>query len=119
MNISFLDHILTNLIHIFFGNELIPYHGLYLNPYLLFRERENWKVELMAFANFYLEDFPNFTSLAAELDFWYNFWDEIKYKNDLPDSISATLKNIDALAFPDIYLALKLLGTFPITTCEC
>ena len=53
----------------------------------------------MVFANFYLEDFQNFTGLAAELDLWYNFWNEIKYKNDLPDSISATLKRVDALAF--------------------
>ena len=53
----------------------------------------------MVFASFYLEDFQNFTGLAAELDLWYNFWNEIKYKNDLPDSISATLKRVDALAF--------------------
>ena len=41
----------------------------------------------MVFVNFYFEDFPNFNGLAAGLDLWYNFWDEIKYKNDLPDSI--------------------------------
>ena len=72
----------------------------------------------MVFVNLYPEDFPNFTGLAAEVDLWYNFWGEIKYKNDLPDSISATLKRVDALAFSNIYLALKLLGTLPITTCE-
>ena len=33
--------------------------------------------------------------------------------------MSATLKKVDALAFPNIYFALKLLGTLPITTCEC
>ena len=55
------------------------------------------------FANFYLEDLPNFTGLAAVLDLGYNFWDEIKNKNDLPDSISATLKRVDSLAFPNIY----------------
>ena len=73
----------------------------------------------MVFASFYLEDFPNFTGLAAELDLWYNFWDEINYKNDLLGSISATVKKVDALAFPNKYLALKLLGTLPITTREC
>ena len=46
----------------------------------MFQEPENWKEEFMVFANFYLEDFPNFTGLAAELDLWYNFWDEINYK---------------------------------------
>ena len=57
---------------------------------------ENWKAGFMVFANFYLEDFTNFTGLAAELDLWYNFWVEIKHKNDLPDSISPTLKRVDA-----------------------
>ena len=41
----------------------------------------------MIFSNFYLEDFSNFTGRAAELNLWYNFWDKIKYKNDLPDSL--------------------------------
>ena len=57
----------------------------------MFQKPENWKEDLS-----------------------YNFWDEIKYKNDLPDSISASLKRVDALAFPNIYLALKLLGTLII-----
>ena len=30
-----------------------------------------------------------------------------------------TLKSVDSLVFPDIHLALKLLGTLPIATCEC
>ena len=64
----------------------------------MFQEPENWKEGFMVFANF-----PNFTGLAAELDLWYKFWNEIKYKNDLPDSISATLKRVDSLAFPNIY----------------
>ena len=57
-----------------------------------------------------------FQTLLALLQSWTSgitFWDEIKYKNDLPDSISATLKRVDALAFPNTYLALKLLGTLP------
>ena len=71
------------------------------------------------FANFYIEDFPNFTGLATKLDLWFNFWDKTKYKNDLPDSISVTLKRVDALSFPNRYLALKVLGALPITTCKC
>ena len=45
--------------------------------------------------------------------------DEIKYKNDLLYSISATLKRVNALAFANIHLTLKLLGTLSLTTCEC
>ena len=101
----FLDHVLIDLQNRFPENELAPYRRFYLIPYLMFQDPENWKEKFMVFANFYLEDFPNITGLAAELDFWYNFWDELKSKNDLPDSISATLKRVDALVFPNIYLA--------------
>ena len=73
----------------------------------------------MVFANFYYEDFPNFNGLDAELDIWFNFCDCAKFKSSLPDSVSVTLKRVDSLAFPNINLALKLLGTLPITTCEC
>ena len=53
----------------------------------------------MVFANFCFGDFPNFTGLAADLDIWYNFWDEIKYKNEVSDSILSILKRADASAF--------------------
>ena len=85
----------------------------------MLNESSDWKKEFMVFANYYYEDFPNFNGLDAELDLWFNFWDCAKFKNNLPDSISVTLKRVDSLAFPNTHLALKLLGTFPITTCEC
>ena len=49
----------------------------------------------------------------------YTFRDEVKYKNDLPVFISATLIRVDVLAFPNIFLALKIFGAFLITSCEC
>ena len=73
----------------------------------------------MVFANCCYEDFPNFNGLDAELNLWFNFYDCAKFKSNLPDSVSVTLKRVDSLAFPNIKLALKLLGTLPITTCEC
>ena len=42
-----------------------------------------------------------------------------KFKNNLRDSVSVTLKRVDSLAFQNIHLALKLLGTLPIATCQC
>ena len=73
----------------------------------------------MVFIDYYYDDFPNFNGLDSELDLWFNFWDCAKFKNNLPNSVSVTLKSVDSLAFPDIHLALKLLGTLPIATCEC
>ena len=65
LTIPFLDHVLTDF-HRFPRNKLVPYRRLYLTPYLMFQEPENWKEEFMVFPNFYLKDFPNFTGLAAE-----------------------------------------------------
>ena len=73
----------------------------------------------MVFIDYYYDDFPNFNGLDSELDLWFNFWDCAKFKNNLPNSVSVTLKSVDSLVFPDIHLALKLLGTLPIATCEC
>ena len=75
----------------------------------------------MVFANYYYEEFQNFNGLYvyAELDLWFNLWDCAKCKNNLSDSVSVTLEMVDSLAFPNIHLALKLLGTLPIATCEC
>ena len=56
-----------------------------------------------------LKNVPNFTGLTVELDLYYNVWDEIKHKNNLPNLISATLKSVDTLAFRNVYFALKLL----------
>ena len=77
------------------------------------------KINLWFFTNYYYEDFPNFNGLDAELDLWFNFWNCAKFKNNLPDSASVTLNRVDWLAFQNIHLVLKLLGTLPITTCEC
>ena len=85
----------------------------------MLNESSDWKKEFTVFANYYYEDFPNFNALDAELDLWFSFWDFAKFKNNLPDSVSVTLKRVDSLAFPNMRLALKLLGTFHITTCEC
>ena len=119
LTIPFLDHVSADLEYRFPGDELTQYRGLYIIPYVMLNESSDWKKEFMVFANYYYEDFPNFNGLDAELEFWFNFWDCAKFKNNLPDSVSVTLKRVDSLAFSNIHLALKLLGTLIITTYEC
>ena len=55
--IPFLDHVLPDLQHRFSENKFVPYRRLYLVPYLMFQEPENWKEEFMVFATFYLYSF--------------------------------------------------------------
>ena len=85
---------------------------------MILNESCDWKKENMVFTHQYYEDFPNFNGLEAELDFRYKIQDCVKFKNNLPDSISVTLKGVHSLAIPNINLALKLLSTLPITTFE-
>ena len=100
LTIPFLDHVSADLEYRFPGDELTQYRGLYIIPYVMLNESSDWKKEFMVFANYYYEDFPNFNGLDAELDLWFNFWDCAKFKNNLPDSVSVTLKKVDSLAFP-------------------
>ena len=85
----------------------------------MLNESSDRKKEFIVLANYYYEGFPNFNGLDAELDLWFKLWDCAKFRNNLRDSVSVTLKRVDSLAFTNIHLALKLLGTLPITTCEC
>ena len=120
LTIPFLDHVLTDLQHRFLGNELVPYRGFYLILYLMFQKPENWKEEFIVFRNCYCEDLPNFTGLAEELDLWHNFWDEIKYKNNLPDSILSSQKKLMPwLSQIYIWLRRRTLGSDDLTVFKC
>ena len=78
----------------------------------------NWKTEFMKFMSAYKEDMPNFRTIHAELDLR-----ETSRKNGFEnaeyDNITDTLQNCNELAFPNIYVALKILAAVPVTTCEC
>ena len=69
----------------------------------------------MEFAQIYRDDLPEMESLKAEMDIWGMYWLQ-KFSEKLPDHISTTLKET---TFPNIYTALCILGTIPITTCQC
>ena len=59
-------------------------------------------------------------SLKAEMDIWEMYWLQ-KFSGKLPGYISTTLKETVMMktTFPNIYKALCILGTIPITSCQC
>nr|XP_047143015.1 uncharacterized protein LOC100197382 [Hydra vulgaris] len=59
---------------------------------------------------------PHFTSIHAELDLWELFWEN---QSSIPSTVAGTLKSIDMRGFLNIRTAFIILGTIPITTCEC
>ena len=74
-----------------------------------------WKEFLSA----YESDLPNPRIVEAEMDIWETCWR--KYVGVFPDGISSVLRLCKEmeLTFPNIYCSLKILGTIPVTTCEC
>ena len=73
----------------------------------------SWNTDFMEFAQIYSDN-------LAEMDIWEMYWLQT-FSGKLPDHISTTLKETVMMktTFPNIYTALCILGTIPITTCQC
>ena len=118
ITIPLLDHMITELDERFDTSNLVVYNGLYAVPRNMVRNIKSklpWKKKFLEFLEFYKSDLPHPTSIAAELDLWENFW---KDKKELPLTVASLLKT-DLRGFPNIHEAFLILGTLPITTCEC
>ena len=76
-----------------------------------------WKEKFSLFENFIRDDLLNGLSLESELDLWETYW--ISYKRSLPDNVPNTLKSIKFSGFQNIKVVLRMIGTLPVTSCEC
>ena len=60
---------------------------------------------------------PCVSSIESELDIWFTCWLKY-YKGDIPNTLLKTIQLTHKKTFPNIYTRLKILVTFPVTTCE-
>ena len=103
-------------------DSLVSYSGLYLIPSKIVALNTQYpgkplKEFVSSFLNFYEDDFHSRHLLESELELWQHYW--LTGKIDRPGNVSNTLKLIDFDAFPNIKIALRILATLPITSCEC
>ena len=81
------------------------------------------KVFVSAYAKNKEGSMPSIHSLDAELNTWHLLWNEKKRSlnkdEKLPDTISRTLAQTDRDMFPNIDKIRRIIGTLPITSCEC
>ena len=57
------------------------------------------------FCNHYRQDIPNYAGSPAELLLWQRMWKGKKdRREDIPDSVGATLDQIDKDAYVNIYI---------------
>ena len=82
--------------------------------------RASWINEFLDFAESYKDDFPDFINLKSEMDTWETYWTK-HYVGVVPERMPAVIRILETIsfAFPNMMTALRILGTIPVTTCEC
>ena len=118
----FIDYLITELNTRFDKNNAGFSKGFILIPTIMqekIKQSGSWKADFKEFVALYESDLPNPRLVDAEMDIWEMKW--TKHICVLPDCISTTLKVCKPmeLSFPNLYCCLKILGTIPVTTCEC
>ena len=117
VTIQVVDYLLNDLVSRFSDEALVTYTGLYLVPSKMISSLSSWKEKVAPFFKFFHEDFPYPKALDAELDLWQEFW--ASSKDSCPNNVSSALKAVPYPGFENIKVALRILATLPITSCEC
>jgi len=120
LTIPLIDHLSSELSSRFSSGSLVAYTGLYLVPskvVTLKNESKCLQDLVLPFFNFYKEDMPNLALLESELELWETYWSTST--TVIPNNVSTALKEIKFDGFSNIKVALRILATLPITSCEC
>ncbi|XP_028413110.1 52 kDa repressor of the inhibitor of the protein kinase-like [Dendronephthya gigantea] len=118
VTIPLIDHVIAEIEYRFPSEMCNLYNGFYILPRnFLHCKGINWKTEFMKFVSAYRDDMPNFRAIHAELELWETSWKKGHEKVEY-DNIADTLRNCNELAFPNIFVSLKILAVIPVTTCE-
>ena len=93
--------------------------GLILIPKVFFSDQSTARSSIRKLAEEYSMDMPSTfidgSSLDAELDTWYHLM--LSLPNP-PNKIQEVLKLTNSDHFPQLHLLLRLVSTFPVTSCE-
>lgn len=116
ITIPFLDH-LQSQVEVRFSQKNIDL--LYANfafPHRVVNDSD-WDKKFYSFLSTCNDDLPEPKHLTLELKMWEEYW--LMYKDTLPVNLSSLLRVTDRTTFPNIYEALKIAATIPVTTCTC
>ena len=109
----FLNHALMQLDSRFEEDVSVCNKGFSVIPSILLATDPIWKDNVRGFCDHYRQDIPNQAGLPAEL-LWERMWKEKRDRmEDIPNSIGATLDQIDKDAYVNIYTMLQILITIP------
>ncbi|XP_057290939.1 52 kDa repressor of the inhibitor of the protein kinase-like [Hydractinia symbiolongicarpus] len=120
LTIPILDHLNSELNSRFDFENFVVYNGLCIVPakvVSMVYSNKDWKSKFKRFVDFYKSDMPNPLALESELELWEKF--ALDYQGTRPETIAQTLKSINLSLFTNINVAIRILATIPITSCEC
>ena len=123
LTIPLLDTLEQELTTRFYDNSLACYSGMYLIPSKIVDmqkhplQKKPLKELCRPLIAFYRQDLPFPHRIEVELDLWERFW--ISQKKIFPTNYSETLKAVTFTGFDNIKELLIILGSLPLTSCEC
>ena len=94
----------------------VAMNGFYCFPVRVVSSVE-WRGKFTSFLELYEDDLPESRYIKTELTMWEEHWH--MSENTPPENVSSLLLQVDKIAFPNIYTALQILATIPVTTCTC
>ena len=122
ITIPLLDHLICELDYEFDSSkpETI-FNGFAIVPAKLIAivhqpDKGHWKERFSLFANFIRDDLPNALSIDSEVNLRETYW--ISYRWSLPGNAPNTFKSIKFSGFQNIKVALRIIGTLPVTSWE-
>lgn len=98
----------------------VYYKGFSVIPSILLPTDPIWNDNVKEFCKYYRQDIPNYAGLPGEILWWERMWKgNNDRREDIPDSIDATLEQIDKGAYVNICTILRILISTPISSASC
>ena len=115
VTLPFLDHIIEQVNTRFSEGNLVSLDGFYAIPAKVVT-CVDWKGKVKNFLNLHINDLPEPRYVETELNIWEVYCHQCE---ESPSTLSDLLYKVDKLAFPNLFTALQILATTPVTTCTC
>ena len=116
ITLPFIDHLVSQIQNRFSDRNVAILNEFCASPAKVVSMRD-WRQKFQLFLNEYKEDLPEARYINTELNISEEHWRRVE--GVPPAYLSALLPSIDRISFPNIFTALKILATVPVTTCTC
>ena len=116
VTLEFLEHLTSQLQTRFSDRNMTVLNGFFAFPAKVV-SLSDWKQKFLSFLDIHADDLPEPRYIDTELKMWEEQC--IRNVGTPPETLSDLLPTIDKMAFPNIYAAMQILATLPVTTCTC